>query len=86
MVREGDQWRSCRAPSWVATLQQAELYAALFALHLGCYMHMVVGTDSDVSTSQILGMKGGIFLRSHQRMLCQLFWLCSWSDRPLGVF
>ena len=45
-------------------LEQAELYAALFALHVGCYMrlpYVVVGTDNGVSRSQILGMKGGIF-------------------------
>ena len=89
VVREGGQWCSYKAPSWVDMLQQAELYGALFALHLGCYMrppYIVVRTDSDVGRSQILSMKGGIFLRSRQRMLRQLFWLRSWSDHPLGNF
>ena len=60
------------APEWIDTVQHAELYAALFALRLGCYMHLpyvVVATDSDVTRSQILGMKGENYLRSQQCML-----------------
>ena len=89
VVREGRQWCSRKAPEWITTLQKAELYAAIYALRLGCYMrlpYVVVATDSDVGRAQILGMCGGIFLRSQQRLLCQLLWLRSWNDRPLGVF
>ena len=89
IVREGRRWLSRKAPRWISTLQQAELYAAVYALRLGCYMrlpYVVVGTDSDVGRAQILGMLGGIFLRSQQRLLRQLFWLRSWNDRPMGVF
>ena len=89
VMREGRRWRSRKAPKWITTLQQAEFYAAVYALLLGCYMrlpYVVVATDSDVGRAHILGMRGGIFLRSQQRLLRQLFWLRSWNDRPLGVF
>ena len=72
IVREGRRWLSRKAPKWITTLQQAELYAAVYALRLGCYMrlpYVVVATDSDVGRAQILGMRGGIFLRSQQRLL-----------------
>ena len=64
IVREGRRWLSRKAPRWITTLQQAELYAAVYALRLGCYMrlpYVVVATDSDVGRAQILGMCGGIF-------------------------
>ena len=64
IVREGRRWLSRKAPKWIGTLQQAELYAAVYALRLGCYMrlpYVVVATDSDVGRAQILGMRGGIF-------------------------
>ena len=80
IVREGKRSLSRKAPKWISTLQQAELYAADYALRLGCYMclpYVVVATDSDVGRAQILGMRGGIFLRSQQRLLRQLFWLRS---------
>ena len=67
IVREGRRWLSRKAPKWITTLQQAELYAAVYALRLGCYMrlpYVVVATDSDVGRAQILCMRGGIFLRS----------------------
>ena len=89
IVREGMRLLSRKAPKWITTLQQAELYAAVYALRLRCYMclpYVVVATDSDVGREQILGMRGGIFLRSQQRLLRQLFWLMSWNDRPMGVF
>ena len=89
VVREGRRWRSRKAPKWITNLQQAELYAVVYALRLGCYMrllYVVVATDSEVGRAQISGMRGGIFLRSQQRLLRQLFWLRSWNDRPLGVF
>ena len=88
-MREGRRWLSRKAPKWITTLQQAQLYAAVYALRLGCYMrlpYVVVATDSDVGRAQILGMRGGIFLRSQQRLLRQLFWLRSSNDRPMGVF
>ena len=89
IVREGRRWLSRKAPKWTSTLQQAELYAAVYALRLGCYMrlpYVVIATDSDVGRAQILGTRGGIFLRSKQRLLRQLFSLRSWNDRPMGVF
>ena len=89
IMREGRRWLSRKAPRWISTLQQVELYAAVYALRLGCYMrlpYVVVGTDSDVGRAQILGMRGGIFLRSQQRLHRQLFWLRSWNHRPMGVF
>ena len=91
VVVEGRRWRSRKAPKWITNLQQAELYAAIYALRLGCYMrlpYVVVATDSDVGRAQILDMRGAIFffLRSQQRLLRQLFWLRSWNDCPLGVF
>ena len=67
IVREGRRWLSRKAPKWIGTLQQAELYAAVYVLRLGCYMrlpYVVVATDSDLGRAQILGMRGGIFLRS----------------------
>ena len=76
VVREGRRWRSIKAPRWVTTLQQAELYAVIFALCLGCYMrlpYVAVATDSDVSRAQVLSMRGGVCLRSQQRLLRQLF-------------
>ena len=76
IVREGRRWLSRKAPKWIHTLQQAELYAAVYVLRLGCYMRLpyfVIATDSDVGSAQILGMRGGIFLRSQQRLLRQLF-------------
>ena len=88
-MREGTRWLSRKAPKWINTLQQAELYAAVYALRLGCYMrlpYVVVATDTDVGRAHILGMRGGIFLRSQLRLLRQLFWHRSWNDRPLGVF
>ena len=89
ILREGRRWRNRKAPRWRIDLQQADLYAAVCALRLGCYMrlpYVVVATDNDVGRAQILGMRGGIFLRSQRRLLRQLFWLRSWNDRPLGVF
>ena len=80
IVREGRRWLSRKAPNWIGTLQQAELYAAGYALRLGCYMrlpYVVIATDSDVGRAHILGMRGGIFLRSQQRLRRQLFWLRS---------
>ena len=53
-VRARGRWCSYAAPAWIGTLQQAELYAVLFAMRLGCYMRLpyaVVGIDSDVSRS-----------------------------------
>ena len=67
MVREGRRWRSIKAPRWVRTLQQAELYAVIYALRLGCYMrlpYVVVATDSDVSRAQVFSMRGGVYLRN----------------------
>ena len=64
IVREGRRWLSRKAPKWITTLRQAELYAAVYALRLGCYMHLpyvVVATDSNVGRAQLLGMRGGIF-------------------------
>ena len=87
-VREGRRWLRRKAPKWIGTLQQAELYVAAYALRLGCYMRLpnvVIATDSDIGRAQTLGMRGGIFLRSQQRLLQQLFWLRSWNDRPMGV-
>ena len=75
-MREGRRWLSRKALKWITTLQQAELYAAIYALRLGCHMrlqYVVVATDSDVRRAQILGMRGGIFLRSQKRLLRQLF-------------
>ena len=89
VVRGGRRWRSRKAPKWVTTLQQADLYAAVFALRLGCYMrlpYVVAATDSDVCRAQILGLRGGIFLRGQQRLLRRLLWLRSWNDRPLRGF
>ena len=88
IVREGKRWLSRKAPKWITTLQQAELYVAVYALRLGCYMrlpYVVVAADSDVGRAQTLGMRAGIFVRSQQRLLRQLFWLGSWNDRPLGL-
>ena len=88
-MRQGKRSLSRKAPKWISTLQQAELYVAVYALRLGCYVrlpYVVVATDSDVGRAQILGMRGGNFLRSQQRLLRQLFWLRSWNDRPMGVF
>ena len=76
MVRNGRRWLSRKAPKWITTLQPAELYAAVYALRFGCYMrlpYVAVATDRDVGRAQILGMRGGIFLRSQQRLLRQLF-------------
>ena len=87
-MREGRRWLSRKAPKWITTLRQAELYAAVYALRLACYMrlpYVVVATDSDFGRAQSLGMCGGIFLRSQQRLLRQLLWLISWNDPPLGV-
>ena len=89
IVREGRRWVSHKAPKCISTLQQAKLYNAVYALRLGCYMrlpYVVIATHSDVGRAHILGMRGGIFLRSRQRLLRQLFWLRSWNDRPMGVF
>ena len=64
IVKEGRRWLSRKAPKWISTLQQAERYAAVYALCLGCYMrlpYVVIATDSDVGRAQILGMRGGIF-------------------------
>ena len=86
-MREGRRWCTRKAPKWATTLQQAELYAAVYALRLGCYTrlpYVVVATDGDVGSAQILGMRGGIFLRSQQRLLRQLFWLRSWNDALLA--
>ena len=49
IVREGRRWLSRKAPKWISTLQQAELYEAVYALRLGCYMrlpYVVIATDS----------------------------------------
>ena len=89
ILSEGRRWLSRKASKWITTLQQAELYAAVYALRLGCYMclpYVVVATESDVGRAQILGLRGGIFLCSQQRLLRQLLWLRSWNDRPMGVF
>ena len=89
IVREGKRWLRRKAPKWINTLQQAELYAPVYALRLGYYMrlpYVVIATDSDVGRAPILGMRGSIFLRSQQPLLQQLFWLRSWNDRPMGVF
>ena len=89
VVTEGTRWRSRKAPKWITTLQHTELYATVYSLRLGCYMrlpYVVVATDSDVGRAQILGMRGGIFLRSQRRLLRQLFWLRRWNDCPLGIF
>ena len=51
IVREGKRWLSRKAPKWISCLQQAELYAAVYALRLRCYMrlpYVVIATDSDV--------------------------------------
>ena len=81
--------RSSRCPQWIRTLQQAEFYGVYMACKMAVYMGwkvVTVGTDSEVSRCQTMGMRAAAGCPVQQRILRRIFWLRLWSNLQIGTF
>jgi len=91
-------YKSVLCPTWIESLQQAELFGIYLAAKLAIYIQrnaqvqssqgggVMIGTDSEVGRFQVLRTHAASSLGAQQRILRRMFWLRSWSGYSVGVF
>ena len=76
-------------PPWVSSLQQAEVYAAFWAVQLALYegaRSVAIGVDNDAARAQLGSISASTACRSQQQILRKFFWLRMWSNVQPSFF
>ena len=82
-------YRTRMCPSWITSLQQAELYAAHWATQIAVYKgvrSVAVGVDNDAARAQLSALSASVACVNQQRILRRMFWLRAWSHVEPSFF
>ena len=82
-------YRTRMCPSWITSLQQAELYAAYWATQIAVYKgarSVTVGPDNDAARAQLSALSASVACVNQLRVLRRMFWLQAWSHVEPSFF